>query len=228
MIPEGFTIDQIADRVAATKGLDITRQQYLDAVAQDSYDAPFLSIRPAGDTSLEGFLFPATYSVPDCATAHQVVQQQLDDFASNVVPDLPSGDRPGLRRPDHRLDHPGRGEVAADFPQVASVVNNRLADRHGPADRRHRRCTACTMSGLAMSGADEAIDTPYNSYLNPGLPPTPIDNPGLATLEGALQPGLDRLPLLRHRCVRAQPLFGHRRQSRAAGCRNTRASRVHR
>jgi UPF0755 protein len=185
VIPEGFTVDQIATRVAATKGLDITRQEYLDAVAQDSYDAPFLSIRPAGDTSLEGFLFPATYSVPDCATAHQVVQEQLDGFRTNVVPDLPSGSQAYADLITASIVQ-AEG-VANSFANISSVVHNRLAigmDLQIDAIVMY----GLHQSGVAMSAADEATDTPYNSYMHPGLPPTPIDNPGVATVQAAVHP----------------------------------------
>ena len=186
VIPEGFTVAQIATRVAAIKGLDVTRQEYLDAVAQDSYDAPFLSIRPAGDTSLEGFLFPATYSVPDCASAHQVVQEQLDGFRSNVVPDLPSSGSQAYADVITASIVQAEG-VSSSFANISSVVHNRLAIG------MNLQIDAIVMyglhqSGLAMSAADEATDTPYNSYLHPGLPPTPIDNPGLATVQAAVHP----------------------------------------
>jgi len=186
VIPEGFTVNQIASRVAATKGLDITRQQYLQAVAEDSYDAPFLDIRPAGDTSLEGFLFPATYTVPDCASAHDVVQQQLDAFAANVEPLLP---KPG---PQAYADLISASLVEAealpsDYATVASVINNRLAiDMNLQIDSTVMY--GLQDSGQAMSSADEATDTLYNSYINPGLPPTPIDNPGTAAVKGVLAP----------------------------------------
>ena len=187
VIPEGFTIEQVAERIATTKGLDITRAEYLAALAQGGYTAPFLGIRPAGDTSLEGFLFPATYSVPDCATAHQVVQDQLTAFAQNVVPKLPASPTEAYDDLITASIIQAEARFAADFPLVASVVNNRLA---APMDLQ---IDAIVMYGLHMSGqpmstADEAIPTPYNSYHNPGLPPTPIDSPGLATLGGALAP----------------------------------------
>ena len=187
VIPEGFTIDQIAERIGTTKGLDITRTEYLAALGQSGYTAPFLGIRPAGDTSLEGFLFPATYTVPDCATAQQVVQKQLAAFAQNVVPKLPSSSTEAYDDLITASIIQAEARFSADFPLVASVVNNRLA---APMDLQ---IDAIVMYGLHMSGqpmspADEAIATPYNSYQNPGLPPTPIDSPGLATLGGALAP----------------------------------------
>jgi len=187
VIPEGFTVDQIATRVASTKGLDITRSEYLAALAQGGYDAPFLDIRPAGDTSLEGFLFPATYTVPDCSTAQYVIQQQLDAFGQNVLPKLPTSATQAYADLITASIIQSEARFPADFPLVASVVDNRLAAN------MDLQIDATVMYGLGLSGqpmssADEATDTPYNSYLNRGLPPTPISNPGLATLEGALTP----------------------------------------
>jgi UPF0755 protein len=187
VIPEGFTIDQIADRIAATKGLHISASEYLAALAQTGYTAPFLSIRPAGDTSLEGFLFPATYTVADCATAHTVVQDQLTAFAQNVAPKLPASPTQAYDDLITASIIQAEARFAADYPLVASVVNNRLA-AHMDLQIDAIVMYGLHMSGDPMSSADEAIPTPYNSYQNAGLPPTPIDSPGLATLGGALAP----------------------------------------
>jgi len=186
VIPEGFTVDQIAARIAATKGLDITREEYLEAVAGDSYDAPFLDMRPAGDTSLEGFLFPATYTVPDCASAHDVVQEQLNAFATNVVPLLAKSGSEAYA--DLISASLVEAEVLpGDFADVASVIDNRLAiDMHLQLDTTVMY--GLHLSGEVMSPADEASDTPYNTYINGGLPPTPIDNPGTQAVKGVLAP----------------------------------------
>ena len=187
VIPEGFTIDQTADRIAATKGLDITKADYLAALTQSGYTSTSLSIRPAADTSLEGFLFPATYVVPDCATAHQVVQQQLDAFDQNIKPKLPASPTQAYDDLITASIIQAEARFADDFPLVASVVNNRLA-AHMDLQIDAIVMYGLHMSGQPMSTADEAIDTPYNSYVNAGLPPTPIDSPGTATLAGALTP----------------------------------------
>jgi UPF0755 protein len=121
VIPEGFTIEQIAERIGTTKGLDITRTEYLGALAQSGYTAPFLNIRPAGDTSLEGFLFPATYTVPDCATAQQVVQKQLTAFAQNVVPKLPSSPTEAYDDLITASIIQAEARFSADFPLVRST-----------------------------------------------------------------------------------------------------------
>jgi UPF0755 protein len=185
-IPEGFTADQTATKVAATKGLAISRAQYLAAVAEDSYDAPFLGMRPAGDTSLEGFLFPDTYQFTTCTTAHQVVQAQLDDFQRKALPSLPGSGAAAYADLITASIVQAEG-VASSFADIASVVHNRLAigmDLQIDATVMY----GLHQSGVAMSKADEAIDTPYNSYMHPGLPPTPIDNPGVATVQAAAHP----------------------------------------
>ena len=186
VIPEGFTVDQIASRVASTKGLEISRQEYLDAVAHGSFNAPFLSSRPPGDTSLEGFLFPATYTLPDCTSAHDLVQMQLDGFGSNLASQLPSSGAKAYA--DLIIASMVQAEaLAPDFTAVASVIDNRLAVNM----RLQIDATVVyglNQAGQAMSAADEAIDTPYNTYLRSGLPPTPIGNPGVATFDAALHP----------------------------------------
>lgn len=185
-IPPGFTADQIASRVAGTHGIGVTRQQYLAALNQGGYTAPLLGIRPAGDTSLEGFLFPDTYTVTACATAHQIVQQQLDDAQRRLGPLLPSSASQAYA--DLVKASIVQVEVAPrDFATGASVIDNRLALP------MRLQIDSTVMYGLGragtpMSSADEAIDTGYNTYLHAGLPPTPIDNPGVAALQAVLHP----------------------------------------
>src|SRR5207245_6850869 len=82
-LAEGLTARQMAQKVGDA-GLGITADQYLTEATSGAFDEPFLSGRPAG-TSLEGFLFPDTYPVPEGTTAHQLVKMQLDDFAQRAA-----------------------------------------------------------------------------------------------------------------------------------------------
>jgi UPF0755 protein len=187
VLTEGLTAQQMAQKVAAA-GLGITADQYLAEVRTGSFSEPFLSGRPAG-ASLEGFLFPDTYSVPAGTTAHQLVQMQLDDFA---------------HRTDGLLAAPPNGlsayqvvvlasviEREAQFdddrPKVASAIYNRLAQNMA------LQSDATVEYGLGITGQEPTAaqfkqDTPYNTYLHPGLTPTPIANPGLASLQAAVHP----------------------------------------
>jgi UPF0755 protein len=187
VLPEGETAQQMS-QVVEKAGLGITAQQYMAEVNGGSFDSPVLSGRPAG-ASLEGFLFPDTYEVPDGTTAHQLVQMQLDDLSK----------RGGtlLQSPPHGLSAYQLMVLASvverearfddDRAQVASVMYNRL-DKN-----MDLQVDASVLYGLHVFGraptADELkINTPYNTYLHAGLPPTPIASAGLASLQGSAHP----------------------------------------
>jgi UPF0755 protein len=187
VLAEGLTARQMAQKVGDA-GLGITADQYLAEATSGSFDEPFLAGRPAGAT-LEGFLFPDTYSVPDGTTAHQLVKMQLDDFAQRAAPLLAT--------PPHGLTAYQMVVMASvierearfddDRPQVASVLYNRLSKN------MLLQVDASVLYGLHVFGrsptADELkVDTPYNTYLHPGLPPTPIASPGLASVQAAAHP----------------------------------------
>ncbi|MGI8847898.1 MAG: endolytic transglycosylase MltG [Candidatus Dormibacteria bacterium] len=184
LLAEGLTADQMASKVDAAQ-LGVTREQYLQALQRDHFNAPFLSMRPAGVTSLEGFLFPDSYTVPMGATAHDIVQMQLDDFSQRVLPALSPSNPYGSLVIASILER--EAKFADDRPLVAAVINNRLA-------RGMRlQVDATVVYGLnkvgeAMSVSDRQVDTAYNSYLHAGLPPTPISNPGLANVQPAVAP----------------------------------------
>jgi UPF0755 protein len=185
-LAEGLTAKQMSTRVQAS-GVGVTADQYMAEVQNGSFDEPFLAGRPAG-ASLEGFLFPDTYEVPKGTTAHQIVQMQLDDFA---------------RRVDSLLKSPPNGMSAYqavivaslverearfddDRPKVSSAIYNRLAQN------MPLQVDASVQYGLgittAPTDAQLKIDTPYNTYIHGGLPPGPIANPGLPSLQAAVNP----------------------------------------
>jgi len=187
VLAEGLTAQQMAQKVGDS-GLGITADQYMAEVTSGKFDATFLAGRPAG-ASLEGFLFPDTYSVPQGTTAHQLVQMQLDDFGKRAAALLAA--------PPHGLNAYQLVVMASvierearyddDRPQVASVLYNRLGQN------MLLQVDASVLYGLHVFGrsptADELKkDTPYNTYIHAGLPPTPISNPGLASLQAAAQP----------------------------------------
>lgn len=183
-LAEGLTLNEMADKVAAA-GIGVTRDQYIAATKQQ-YDEPFLASRPAGDTSLEGFLFPDTYTLPVNGTAHDLVQMQLDDFKRRAWPLLQGrSDAYSVLITASIVEH--EAQFPDDLPKVASVIDNRLAQG------MNLQVDATVLYGLGkvgqpMSQQDAQTDTPYNTYLHSGLPPTPIGNPGLATLKAALSP----------------------------------------
>jgi UPF0755 protein len=161
---------------------------YLNEVTKGSFTASYLNGKPA-QSSIEGFLFPDTYDIPVGASAHDVVQMQLDTFTRKVAPllaTLPKGFTAyqvaimaSIVEREARFD--------PDRPLVAGVLYNRLAQG------MLLQVDASVVYGLGKvgqnpSGDDLQQDTPYNTYLHMGLPPTPIANPGEAAIRAAVQP----------------------------------------
>ena len=186
VLAEGLNAAQMAIRVAAA-GLGITADQYTAEVQHGSFNEPFLAGRPTG-ASLEGFLFPDTYAVPEHATAHDVVQMQLADFANKAGAPLA-----GLTPPQvydavtvaSMIEREAKFD--ADRPLVASVIANRVA-----AGMR-LEIDSTVLYGLGLTSGsltpDQlASDTPYNTYVHAGLPPTPIANPGVSSISAAAHP----------------------------------------
>ncbi len=187
LLAEGLTASQMAQKIAAA-GIGISAAQYLQEVEKGSFSEPFLSARPAG-ASLEGFLFPDTYDIPQHATAHDVVQLQLADFARKGMP-LLAGLTPQQLYATLTVASITEREAQfqSDRAQVAGVVDNRLA-------RGMRlQLDSTVIYGLGLNGATKlsaqqlATDTPYNTYLHAGLPPTPISNPGASNITAAVHP----------------------------------------
>jgi UPF0755 protein len=187
VIPEGLTAVQMAQRVQST-GLGVTASAYLGEERTGHFSDGFLAGRPAG-APLEGMLFPDTYDVPIGATAHDMVAQQLQAFMTKALPMVgsPPNGLTAYQMVVVASIVEREARLPADRPQVARVLYNRLARG------MDLQVDASVIYGLGVTDraptSDELKhDTPYNTYLHPGLPPTPISNPGLASLQAAAHP----------------------------------------
>lgn len=186
-IPEGFTAEEIAQTLAA-RGLG-DRGQLLELVRAGAshYDYEFL--RAARIASLEGYLFPDTYRLPRHWREREIVRQFLDRFAEVVVPRWQAR---GAGRTLHEIVTMAslverEAQVAAERPLIAGVLYNRL--RRGL--RLEVDATVLYALGRhknVVTFDDLTVDSPYNTYRYPGLPPGPIANPGLPAIEAALNP----------------------------------------
>jgi UPF0755 protein len=184
-IPEGFTVKQVVDRIAATK-------RFSKAALEKALTAPDLEVpfRPKGVRSLEGLLFPQTYRIDKDATPASVLQQMLDqaDQAMNQF-DLTA--TPRHLSPYEILTIASMVEreakVAEDRPKIARVIYNRLAKRQ-PLQIDATVQYALGAGKPRLSSKDLRVASPYNTYLHVGLPPTPIASPGQDSIKAAMEP----------------------------------------
>jgi len=145
---------------------------------------------PAGAT-LEGFLFPATYELPAHPTVRDLIERQLQAFKQNFAKvDLSYARSKNLTPYDVLIIASmieREAAVPSDRPKVAAVIYNRLhAGMPLQIDATIRYAEDNWTKPLTQS--DLSLDSPYNTYLNPGLPPGPISNPGLASIRAAAHP----------------------------------------
>lgn len=183
-IPEGFTAAQIAERL---QDAGIGRA---DALQRSFLGTPF-DVAGAKTKNLEGYLFPSTYLVPTDAAAPQIEKQLTDQFLKELPPNAESAAKrlhvtvPQAVTIASLVER--EAKVDADRPHIAGVIYNRL-ERHMPLQVDATIEYALPSHKTELSFADLKIDTPYNTYLHDGLPPTPIANPGAASLAAAFAP----------------------------------------
>jgi UPF0755 protein len=184
--PEGYTITQMGTRLAE-KTLRLNAEQFVAMANDPSIESPY---RPAGQNSMEGLLFPDTYQISGDQSEQQVVQQlakQMVRVASQEGIDDAQA-KVGLS-PYKVLIVASmierEAKVDADRAKIARVIYNRL-------EINMLLQIDATLMYNASADTDfatlKAADTPYNTYINKGLPPTPIANPGRASIIAALNP----------------------------------------
>lgn len=183
-IPEGFTAAQIAGRLQAS-GIGSARD-FLEAFTQQR-----LVVDGATTKSLEGFLFPSTYLVPLGASPSQVAAMLTAEFYKQLPADAAARARalhvttPQAVTVASLVEREAKSEY--DRPQIARVIYNRLRLRM-PLQIDASIEYALPQHKVRLSFADLKIDSPYNTYLHEGLPPTPIANPGRPSIVAALHP----------------------------------------
>ncbi|HEX8156364.1 MAG TPA: endolytic transglycosylase MltG [Solirubrobacteraceae bacterium] len=188
VIPEGLARREI---VPIARKADL-RGSYLRASRRFSGKLdPFTYGAPSGTRSLEGFLFPATYELQVGAKARDLVDRQLQAFKDNVASiDLRRAKRKNLSGYDvliiaSMVEREAR--LARERPLIAAVIYNRLKDGVPLGIDATTRYALGKWSG-ELKTSDLEIQSPYNTRKRAGLPPTPIGNPGLASIRAASNP----------------------------------------
>lgn len=196
-IREGLRAEEIA--LLLEQAGVVSAQEFLDVVQQGTVDAPFIGDRPEGaPSSLEGFLFPDTYSLPKSATASEVVLLMLKNWETHVPADLRArAGRQGLSlyRTVILASIVEREAQAPDErPIIAGVYINRLnqsmplqSDPTVQYAKGYDPQTGKWWNPLLQADT-QTVQSPFNTYLHTGLPPAPICNSGLASIQAAIDP----------------------------------------
>jgi UPF0755 protein len=196
-IPEGWRAEQIAEMLTA-KGI-MDGAVFLAAVRQGaSVEHPLLDDRPAG-ASYEGYLFPDTYRIPANGTPEDLISRMLDNMASKIPPNaLELAAAQGYSFYDILTIASiveREAVVPEERPTIASVYLNRLAQgMYLQADPTvqyamgYQTDTGQWWKTPVTLDEYSQVNSPYNTYMNPGLPPGPIANPGASSIFATLQP----------------------------------------
>lgn len=186
-IPEGFRVKQVAERlIAQTK---FGKKAVNAAIARPNA----LGLPAEAGGNLEGYLFPATYTILPGATAKSLLTQMVDK-TKQVERELGiKAKAAALNLTPHQvltvasiLEY--EAGTDADYPKVARVLYNRLAiDMKLQLDSTVAFANNVTGS-IYTTAAQREIDSPYNTYRYGGLPPGPIGSPGEMAIKAALNP----------------------------------------
>ena len=204
VILPGWRKEEIAASLA-TSGLRVSEEDFLRLAAESS---PPRLVDARDATQSEGFLFPDSYLLSRNLTADQLINEFMLNFARHLSPEIKAGfAEQGLSVYDgvKLASIVEREAVVADEQKmIASVYLNRLrANQKLEADPTVQYAigfTGETWWKAPLSYADLEIQSPYNTYLYAGLPPTPICNPSQSALEAVAFPAETPYFYFRARC----------------------------
>jgi uncharacterized YceG family protein len=193
VIPEGYTRQQIAARAS--------EQELTGSYLAASKRSPLLDATrygaPAGTRDLEGFLFPATYELSAGDPAAKLVAQQLTAF-QQAFGSTEVGRARGLHLTPYQLLIVAsmierEAEIARDRPLIAAVIYNRLRRGMPLAIDATIYYALALRGGIAayrheLTASELSVPSAYNTRIHAGLPPTPIANPGSASIDAAARP----------------------------------------
>lgn len=199
-IRPGWRAEQIADYLATVNLPQYNKDQFVKLVKTGSFDYTFLQDRPANaDTGLEGYLFPDTYQVLQPITVDQLVNRLLYEFDQRVTPELRAKAKAQGLTVHEAITLASIVERETvkpeEAPTIASVYLNRVKDKtflnadptvqyaigFVPETKQWWK-TPVTLEEY------QKVDSPYNTYLYPGLPPGPIAEPSMNSIMAVLEP----------------------------------------
>jgi conserved hypothetical protein, YceG family len=208
-IPEGSTINQVADTLLSKK-LISDKAKFIEDLNVQSYSYKFFEDLPKRDSRYEGYLFPDTYELGLNANEKDIVKMVLDNFNNKFRPDFYEKAKNLGLSVDQVITIASILEKEAnnykDRAMIAQIFYNRLNSKDKTLNKLQSCATVQYIFFNRKTGVPEAdlkriaqgkltneitVDDPYNTYKNPGLPVGPICSPSLESIEAALNPDLD-------------------------------------
>ena len=196
-IPEGYTVEQIIKLLA--KNNVASEKDLVEAAKTANFNYSFIDNSSEELSRLEGYLFPDTYEFyVNTKNPASALDKLISTFNSKMNANeelLEKAKAKGFSLEEivviaSLIEKETDG---TDHANIASVIYNRLADDGSHGTYRMLNIDAALLYALpsgttALSNADKEMDSPYNLYKYAGLPPTAIANPGLASIQAALEP----------------------------------------
>lgn len=209
-ISEGQTLKEIGEllaekklstesdffRFAGTPKVSYIKKDSITLSKDYSLKFDFLKDRE-DDSSLEGYLFPDTYRFYQDATADEIITKMLENFDRKLTPKM-------------RTDIAAQGKTISQIIIMASLIEKEAPINYANGDnhdakiisgifwnrlKKGQALQSCATLAYVLgenkaqySEADTKTDSPFNTYLNKGLPPAPISNPGILAIEAAIYP----------------------------------------
>lgn len=199
-ILEGWSIEDMANYFQKEDIFE--RDDFISATKLENYDDDlisrfsFLEDKPE-EADLQGYLYPDTYRIFTDASASDVVLRMLDNFDKKLTSEM-------------REDIKEQGKTIHEILIMASLIEKEAPINYKSNDNYHAKMISgifwqrirnrqalqsCATLAYILgenkerySQADTQIESPYNTYLNPGLPPGPITNPGILAIDAAIYP----------------------------------------
>ena len=185
-IPEGWKAEEIAEDLSR-EGI-ATQQEFMNVVQKANFDHDFLEDRPQG-ASLEGYLFPDTYKIGKETNSREIIQKMLDNFDKKLDSKL-------------RKEIQNQGQTIFEIITMASLIEKEIAEEkdrpivagifYKRLEQGHFLESCATIQYILgtnkkrFSYQETRTESPYNTYINVGLPPGPICNPGLSAIKAAI------------------------------------------
>jgi UPF0755 protein len=196
-IREGLRAEEVAHLLAGEALVD--QEEFIELVRGDAFQYDFLRDRPAtAPQTLEGFLFPDTYQFAVSISTTKLIDAMLQNFDRRVTIEMRQQALDGGLTLYQALTLASIVEreavLAEERPIIASVYLNRLrkgiyleADPTVQYGKGYDASSGRWWPAIT-AGELRTVDSPFNTYIHPGLPPGPICSPGLASILAVLQP----------------------------------------